>query len=93
MSNKETTPSEETEVIDFPIERLGLEEKVFYHCKACSHKITESMEKNKEGEKNKVLPLSLGPLMVYVCPNCYTLQMSEEMFKEILKRSTSKIIT
>tara|TARA_Y100001951_G_C11290219_1_gene271620 strand:- start:1902 stop:2183 length:282 start_codon:yes stop_codon:yes gene_type:complete len=93
MSNEETTPSEETEVIDFPIERLGLEEKVFYHCKACSHKITESMEKNKEGEKNKVLPLSLGPLMVYVCPNCYTLQLPEEMFKEILKVSNSKIIT
>ena len=93
MSNEETTPSEETEVIDFPIERLGLEEKVFYHCKACSHKITESMEKNKEGEKNKVLPLSLGPLMVYVCPNCYTLQLPEEMYREILKKLDSKIIT
>ena len=93
MSNEETAPSEETEVIEFPIERLGLEDKVFYQCKACGHKITESMEKNKEGEKNKVLPLSLGPLMVYVCPNCYTLQLPEEMFKEILKMSDSKIIT
>ena len=70
MSNEETTPSAEADVIKFPIERLGLEDQIFYHCKACNHKITESMEKNKEGEKNKVLPLSLGPLMVYVCPNC-----------------------
>ena len=93
MSNEETTPSEEADVIDFPIERLGLEDQVFYHCKACSHKITESMEKNKEGEKNKVLPLSLGPLMVYVCPNCYTLQLPEEMYREILKKIDSNIIT
>jgi hypothetical protein len=51
------------------------------------------MEKDEKNEKNKVLPLSLGQMLIYVCPNCYTLQMSEEMFKEILKRSTSKIIT
>ena len=93
MSNEETAPSKETEVIEFPIEKLGLEDKVFYHCKACSHKITESMEKDERGEKNKVLPLSLGPLMVYVCPNCYTLQLPEEMFKEILKKIDSNIIT
>ena len=93
MSNEETAPSEETEVIEFPIERLGLEDKVFYQCKACGHKITESMEKKKEGEKNKVLPLSLGPLVVYVCPGCYTLQLPEELFKEILKKSDSNIIT
>ena len=93
MSNEETAPSEETEVIEFPIERLGLEERVYYQCKACSHKITESMEKDEKNDKNKVLPLSLGNMLIYVCPNCYTLQMSEEVFKEILKRSTSKIIT
>ena len=93
MPNEETTPSEETEVIKFPIEKIGVEDKVFYHCKACNHKITESMEKNKESEKNKVLPLSLGPLMVYVCPNCYTLQLPEEMYKEILKKIDSNIIT
>ena len=93
MSNEGTTSPAEADVIRFPIERLGLEDKVFYQCKACGHKITESMEKNKESEKNKVLPLSLGPLMVYVCPNCYTLQLPEEMFKEILKASNSKIIT
>ena len=50
------------------------------------------MEK-KDIEKNKVIPLSLGPLVVYVCPNCYTLQLPEEVFKEILKKSTSNIIT
>ena len=93
MPNEETTSSEEAEVIEFPIEKLGLEDKVFYQCKACNHKITESMEKDKEGEKNKVLPLSLGPLMVYVCPNCYTLQLPEEMYKEILKKIDSNIIS
>ena len=93
MPNEETAPSEETEVIEFPIEKLGLEDKVFYHCKACSHKITESMEKDERGEKNKVLPLSLGPLVVHVCPGCYTLQLPEEVFKEILKKSNSNIIT
>ena len=93
MSNEETAPPAEGEVIKFPIEKLGLEDEVFYHCKACDHKITESMEKDEKNEKNKVLPLSLGKMLIYVCPNCYTLQMSEEMFKEILKRSTSKIIT
>ena len=93
MPNEETTPSAETEVIEFPIERLGLEDKVFYQCKACGHKITESMEKDEKNEKNKVLPLSLGPLMVYVCPNCYTLQLPEEMYREILKKIDSNIIT
>ena len=93
MPNEETILSEEGEVIEFPIDKLGLEDKVFYHCKACSHKITESMEKDERGEKNKVLRLSLGPLMVYVCPNCYTLQLPEEMYKEILKKIDSNIIT
>ena len=93
MSNEETTSPAAGEVIKFPIEKLGLEDEVFYHCKACDHKITESMEKDEKNEKNKVLPLSLGQMLIYVCPNCYTLQMSEEVFKEILKRSTSKIIT
>ena len=93
MSNEETTPSAEADVIKFPIERLGLEDQVFYHCKACNHKITEYMEKEEKNEKNKVLPLSLGPLMVYVCPNCYTLQLPEEMYREILKKIDSNIIT
>ena len=74
------------------MERLGTEEEVLFHCKACNHKIIESMEKEKD-EKNKVLPLSLGPLVVYVCPNCYTLQLPEKVFKEILKKSISNIIT
>ena len=51
------------------------------------------MEKDEKNEKNKVIPLSLGPLVVYVCPGCYTLQLPEEVFKEILKKSTSNIIT
>ena len=93
MSNEETILSEEGGVIEFPIEKVGLEDKVFYHCRACNHKITESMEKDEACEKNKVLPLSLRPLMVYVCPNCYTLQLPEEMYKEILKKIDSNIIS
>jgi|TARA_R110002110_G_scaffold2990_1_gene15131 hypothetical protein len=93
MPDEETTSPDKDDVIKFPIERLGLEEKVFYHCKACNHKITESMEKDEKSEKSKLLPLNLGGLMIYVCPNCYTLQLPEEVFKEILKKSTSNIIT
>ena len=93
MSNEEDT-AEEKKTIPFPIERAvpPKEDKTLFHCKACNHQITESMEK-KDIEKNKVIPLSLGPLMVYVCPNCYTLQLPEEVFKEILRKSTSNIIT
>jgi len=87
------TAGEKDAVIKFPIERLGLEEEIFYHCKACNHKITKSMEEDAKNEKNKLLPLNLGGLMIYVCPNCYTLQLPEEVFKEILKKSTSNIIT
>ena len=100
MSNEETPATgsvthltADPNVIRFPMERLGIEEEVLFHCKACNHKITESMEKDEKDEKNKVLPLSLGPLVIYVCPNCYTLQLPEEVFKEILKKSTLNIIT
>ena len=92
-TNEETNLTADPGVIKFPIERLGIEEEVLFHCKACDHRITESMEKDEENEKNKVLPLTLGALVVYVCPNCYTLQIPEEVFKEILKKSTSNIIT
>ena len=99
MSNEETPATGsttnltgDTGVIKFPIERLGIEDKTLFHCKACGHKITESMER-EDIEKNKVIPLSLGPLMVYVCPGCYTLQLPEEVYKEILRKSTSNIIT
>ena len=50
MSNEETTSSTETDVIEFPTIRLNLEDEVFYHCKACDHKITESMEKDEKDE-------------------------------------------
>ena len=94
MSNEENT-TEENETIRFPIEKAipPKEDKTLFHCRACNHKITESMEKDEKNEKNKVIPLSLGPLVIYVCPNCYTLQLPEEVFKEILKKSTSNIIT
>ena len=102
MSNEETPATgsttnhtADTGVIKFPMERAvpPKEDKILFHCKACGHQITESMEKDEKDEKNKVLPLSVGPLMIYVCPNCYTLQLPEEVFKEILKKSTSNLIT
>ena len=83
---------EDGEVIKFPIERLGIEEESLWECKACGHKITDSMEKSK-AEKSKVLPLNMGGVMIYTCPNCYTLQIPPELFKEILKKADSNIIT
>ena len=50
------------------------------------------MEKNKS-EKSKVLPLNMGGIMIYTCPNCYTLQIPPELFEEILKKAGSNIIT
>ena len=83
---------EDGEVIKFPIERLGIEEELLWECKACGHKITDSMEKSK-AEKSKVLPLNMGGVMIYVCPNCYTMQLPAELFEEILQKSASNIIS
>ena len=66
--------------------------EVLYHCKACGHKITDVM-KDKDEDKSKVLPLNLGGIMIYVCPNCYTMQLPEELYEEILRKATSNIIT
>ena len=85
-------PNETDNTIKFPVEKLNLEDKVMWECKACGHNITESMDENK-AEKSKVLPINIGNVMIYVCPNCHTLQMPEELFNEILKKATSTIIT
>jgi hypothetical protein len=50
------------------------------------------MEK-AETDDSKVLPLSLGGMMIYVCPNCYTMQLPEEVYKQVLQKATSNIIT
>ena len=39
-------PDEDSKVKKFPIEQLGIEEEALWLCKACNHKITESMEKS-----------------------------------------------
>ena len=78
--------------IKFPMERIGIEEELLWECKACGHKITSSMEKDS-AEKSKVLPLNLAGVMIYVCPNCYTLQLPAELFEEILRKSASNIIS
>ena len=83
-------PDEENKILKFP--EPPPEDKLLWQCKACDHKITESMEEaNAEG--SKVLPLNMGGMMVYVCPNCYTLQLPQELYEEILRKATSNIIT
>ena len=48
---------------------------------------------NAATDKSKVLPLNLGGMMIYVCPNCYTFQLPEEIFDEVFKKANSQIIT
>ena len=83
---------EDGKVKSFPIEKLGLEEESLWECKACGHKITGSMEKSN-AEKSKVLPINMGGVMIYICPNCFTLQIPAELFEEIMKKAESNIIT
>ena len=76
----ETEESDEEEEESAPIDyttKLGIEEEVLWSCKACGHKITGSMEK-ENAPKSKVLPLNMGGVMIYTCPNCYTLQIPPE---------------
>ena len=81
---------EENKILKFP--EPPPEDKILWECKACKHHITESMEE-AETDDSKVLPLSLGGMMIYVCPNCYTMQLPEEVYKQVLKKATSNIIT
>ena len=78
--------------VDFPLHKAGAEDQVLWQCKACNHLITESMEKG-ESEGSKVLPLNMGGMMVYVCPNCRTFQLPEEVFNQVMKKATSNNIT
>ena len=81
---------EENKILKFP--EPPPEDKLLWECKACNHKITESMEK-AETDDSKVLPLNLGGMMIYVCPGCYTMQLPEEVYKQVLQKATSNIIT
>ena len=66
--------------------------EILWECGACKHKITEDLNPTKAGH-NRVLPMNLGGIMIYVCPSCFTLQLPEEVFEDILKKAESKIIT
>ena len=81
---------EENKILKFPEPQP--EDKLLWECKACHHQITESMEK-AETDDSKVLPLNLGGMMIYVCPGCYTMQLPEEVYKQVLQKATSNIIT
>ena len=83
-------PDEENKILKFP--EPPPEDKLLWQCKACGHHITESMEK-AETDDSKVLPLNLGGMMIYVCPGCYTMQLPEEVYKQVLQKATSNIIT
>ena len=83
-------PDEENKILKFP--EPPPEDKLLWQCKAWGHQITESMEK-AEAEGSKVLPLNLGGMMIYVCPGCYTMQLPEEVYKQVLQKATSNIIT
>ena len=78
--------------LNFPLHKAGGQDKILWQCKACNHAITEGMEKS-EAEGSKVLPINMGGMMVYVCPNCRTFQLPEEVFNEVMKKATSNIIT
>ena len=56
-------PDEENKILKFP--EPPPEDKTLWECKACNHKITESMEK-AEAEGSKVLPLNLV-LHPFIC--------------------------
>ncbi len=90
MTRKQKMDDEKT--VDFPLHKADVRDEVLWECKACKHVITDSMEKS-EAEGSKVLPLNMGGMMVYVCPNCRTFQLPEEVFKEVMKKATSNIIT
>ena len=84
--------AEENKIKEFPLERAGGGNTILWNCLACGHSITERMDEQNE-DKSKVLPLNLGGMMIYVCPNCRTFQMPEEVFDEVFKKAASKIIT
>tara|TARA_Y100001938_G_C7949200_1_gene358380 strand:+ start:257 stop:508 length:252 start_codon:yes stop_codon:yes gene_type:complete len=77
---------------EFPIDKANTSDEVLWKCNACNHKITESMEK-KEVKGSKVLPMNLGGIAIYVCPNCRTFQLPEEVYDAILKKAESRIIS
>ena len=83
---------EEDKIKEFPIDKAGGGNTIVWSCKACGHNITERMDEQNE-DKSKVLPLNLGGMMIYVCPGCYTMQLPEEVYKQVLQKATSNIIT
>jgi hypothetical protein len=84
--------SDESKIKEFPLEKTGGGGDELWKCHACKHIITERMDELNL-DKSKVLPLNMGGMMIYICPNCRTLQIPQEVFDEIFKKANSKIIT
>lgn len=84
--------SDESKIKEFPLEKSGAGDEELWKCHACKHIITERMDEMNL-DKSKVLPLNMGGMMIYICPNCRTLQLPQEVFDEIFKKANSKIIT
>jgi predicted RNA-binding Zn-ribbon protein involved in translation (DUF1610 family) len=84
--------SDESKIKEFPLNKAGGGEEELWKCHACKHIITERMDALGL-DKSKVLPLNMGGMMIYVCPNCRTFQLPQEVFDEIFKKANSKIIT
>ena len=84
--------ADESKIKEFPLEKAAGGEEELWKCHACKHIITERMDELNL-DKSKVLPLNLGGMMIYVCPNCRTFQLPQEVFDEFFKKANSKIIT
>lgn len=85
-------------VLDFPalpdpVAQLP-EPAEFWECGACNTRVDDN-------STVKVLPINVGGnpqtgvpgMTFYVCPTCHVLSMPPEMFDEIHRRMTSRIIT
>lgn len=65
----------------------------YWQCKCCNIKVDDKSDR-------KVLPIVMGGdpnipesnITFFICPNCYTVQMPEQMFEELHKRINSNII-
>ena len=74
------------------VDKTSEENHDVWQCGACNVIVNDQSEK-------KVLPIAMGgdprnpqsAITFYVCPNCYTIQMPEQIFEVLSKRLNSRI--